>query len=106
MKKYTKERHIVFQEADVTDILIDYLESMGEIKLPKPDEIEFSYDKYKHGNEITLMFDEPDEPEPQLSFFSFPTNKFEDESEYVIEKDDLLDEEKVDLEKLKFTITC
>ena len=56
--KYTKERHIVFQEADVTEILIDYVKKHGEKGIPEAEEVEFSFDKFKHGNEITLMFDE------------------------------------------------
>lgn len=61
--KYTKERHIVFQEADVTEILIDWLKRSGEKDLPAPEEIELSFDKYKHGNEITLMFDDISKPD-------------------------------------------
>jgi len=56
--KYAKEKHVVFQEADVTQILVDYLKNKGEKAIPPADEIEFSFDKYKHGNEITLMFDD------------------------------------------------
>lgn len=58
MKKFMKERHIIFQEADVTEILIDYLKKQGERGIPEPEEVELSFDKYKSGNEITLMFDE------------------------------------------------
>jgi hypothetical protein len=61
--KYSKERHIIFQEADVTEILVEYLKKHGEKLLPAPTEIEFSFDKYKHGNEITLMFDDLTEPD-------------------------------------------
>lgn len=61
--KYTKERHIVFQEADVTEILIEWLKNNGEKGLPAPEEIEFSFDEYKNGNEITLMFDDITEPD-------------------------------------------
>lgn len=56
--KYTKERHIVFQEADVMEILVEYLRNRGEKGIPPADEVEFSYDEFKHGNEITLMFDD------------------------------------------------
>lgn len=56
--KYTRERHIVFQEADVTEILIDWLKKNGEKGLPPAEEMEFSFDEYKNGNEITLMFDD------------------------------------------------
>ena len=61
--KYAKERHIVFQEIDVTQILIDYLKNAGEISIPPSEEVELSFDKYKHGNEITLMFDDLTEPD-------------------------------------------
>jgi len=58
MKKFTKERHIIFEEADVTEILVEYLKKQGEKGIPAAEEIEFSHDEYKNGNQITLMFDE------------------------------------------------
>ena len=61
MKKFTKERHIVFEEDVVTEILVEYLKKQGEDGIPAADEIAFSYDEYKNGNEITLMFNEYDE---------------------------------------------
>lgn len=66
MKKFTKERHIVFEEDAVMEILVEYLKKQGEVGIPSADEIAFSYDEYKDGNEITLMFneDEDDEDEP------------------------------------------
>ncbi len=75
--KYTKERHIVFQEVDVIKILADYLKNKGE-NVVQADEIELSFDKYKHGNEITLMFDDITEPDmwtAELKEFEEDKNK-------------------------------
>lgn len=57
--KFSKERHIIFKESDLKQILIDYLEKHGEMDIPAAENVEISFDEYKtYENELTLMFDE------------------------------------------------
>ena len=78
MKKFTKERHIVFQEDIVTEILVEYLKKQGEVGIPPIDEIGFSYDEYKNGNEITLMFDDGAEEDKPLHSALSELDEYED----------------------------